>query len=177
MIDERLATRIADAADLDLVAELLLITSQYYWGPRDGAETASRNAANALLGGEADCRMLLGFQEETAVAYATFAIVYPAPNDRGSLFMKDLFVTDGARNQGTGEAMMRALAKLAVSRGCARFDWTAETDNPRALAFYDRLAAQRVTDKVYYRFAHDELARFAQGTDAEEANKGADEPC
>ncbi len=174
MTDSDLATRFAMPNDLDLVTELLLATGRHYWGPRDDLEPGARRSAEALLGGEADCRILLGFRDGIAVAYATVAILYPAPSDRGTLFMKDLFVTEAARSQGTGEAMLRVLAKLAHDRGCARFDWTAETDNPRALAFYDRLAAQRITEKVYYRFAHDALARFAQGSATPDANEGAD---
>jgi hypothetical protein len=41
---------------------------------------------------------------------------------------------------------MGFLARLAVERGCVRFDSTAETDNPEALAFYDRLGAGRVAE-------------------------------
>ncbi len=157
-----LTTRIAVRQDLDTVASLLLATNRHYWGVRDGAEAASRHAAEALLADDADCRMLLGFLHDMVVAYATFAILHPAPNEHGVLFMKDLFVLDGGRGRGVGEAMMRRIAGLAVERGCHRFDWTAETDNPRALAFYDRLAADRVTEKVYFRFAGARLADFAK---------------
>ncbi len=157
-----LTTRIADRRDLDSVSGLLLATDRHYWGVREGAEAASRQAAEALLADGAECRMLLGFLEGTVVAYATFAILHPAPNEHGVLFMKDLFVLDGGRGGGVGEAMMRRIAGLAVERGCHRFDWTAETDNPRALAFYDRLAANRVTEKVYFRLAGARLADFAK---------------
>ena len=155
-------TRLAEAADLDVVAGLLLATNRHYWGPRDGAEAATRRAAEDLVHGRAGCNMLLGWLDGTAVAYATFAVMHPAPSEHGTLFMKDLFVVEAARGKGLGEIMMRRLAALAVARGCVRFDWTAETDNPRALDFYDRLAAARVTDKVYFRFAGDDLARFAE---------------
>ena len=156
-----LTTRIAVRRDLDTVSGLLLATDRHYWGVREGAEAASRRAAEALLADNAECRMLLGFLDDVTVAYATFAILHPAPNEHGVLFMKDLFVLDGGRGRRVGEAMMRQIARLAVDRGCHRFDWTAETDNPGALAFYDRLAADRVTEKVYFRFAGARLANFA----------------
>ena len=81
----------------------------------------------------------------------------------GVLFLKDLYTGADARGAGVGETLMRYLARLAVERGCERFDWTAETNNPRAMAFYDRLGARRVTDKVYYRFDGDALTAFADG--------------
>jgi GNAT superfamily N-acetyltransferase len=43
--------------------------------------------------------------------------------------MKDLFTVAQVRGQGIGRMIMRFLARLAVARGCVRFDWTAETDN------------------------------------------------
>jgi GNAT superfamily N-acetyltransferase len=80
--------------------------------------------------------------------------------------MKDLFTHAAARGQGSGRALMGFLARLAVERGCVRFDWTAETDNPEALAFYGRLGARCVAEKVYYRFEGETLRQFAERTSA-----------
>lgn len=157
------ATRIAGSGDLEVVAGLLLATDRHYWGERDGAAAAARRAAAAILSGSSTCRMLLGIQDDRPVAYITFALLYPSPNQGGALFMKDLFVIDEARGGGVGERMMRGAAALAVEWGCCRFDWTAETGNPRALAFYDRLSAGRVDEKVYFRVSGSDLARLADG--------------
>ena len=62
---------------------------------------------------------------------------------------------------GSAKRLMRRVARIAVDLGCRRFDWTAETDNPRAIAFYDDLPASRVAEKVYYRLAGDRLLDFA----------------
>ncbi|KMW57175.1 YbjA protein [Candidatus Rhodobacter oscarellae] len=75
--------------------------------------------------------------------------------------MKDLFVSERARGTGLGNLFMRHLARHAVELGCHRFDWTAETDNPRAVAFYDDLKAERVAEKVYFRFSDANLRAFA----------------
>ena len=76
--------------------------------------------------------------------------------------MKDLFTVEEARGLGIGEAIMRYLARYALDRGCGRFDWTTEDGNARAMAFYERLGARRVTDKVYYRLDGDTLAKLAE---------------
>ncbi len=75
--------------------------------------------------------------------------------------MKDLFISKSARGTGLGNRFMRYLAQHAVELGCHRFDWTAETDNPRAVAFYDDLNASRVVEKVYFRFSDAGLREFA----------------
>ena len=59
--------------------------------------------------------------------------------------------------------MLAHLAALAVARGCVRLDWTAETDNPGALAFYDRIGAKRITEKVYFQLDGDALKQMAAG--------------
>ena len=157
-----LVTRFAVPADAALLAGLFLATWRHYWGDGVDRGEASHRAAAAVLGDPAGCRVLLAFQDGQAVAYGSFAILYPGPTGEGVLFMKDLFVLDGARGRGIGAAMMRRIAALAVERGCPRFDWTAETGNPRALAFYDDLKAPRVEEKVYYRLTGDRLAAFAR---------------
>lgn len=91
------------------------------------------------------------------------SILLPAPNENGTLFMKDLFVSETARGSGLGRQFMRFPAGYAVELGCHRFDWTAETDNPRAPAFYDDLKATRVAEKVYFRFSSADLRDFARG--------------
>ena len=161
----RLVARIADEDDFDVVATLFKATSQHYWGAQEGAEAAARRAAEALLQDGSDCRAMLGWLDGKPVAYATFAVLYPGPTEHGVLFMKDLFVLGDQRGKGLGEELMRRLAALAVELGCSRFDWTAETSNPRATAFYDLLSAERVEEKVYFRFSGDNLARFAESAE------------
>jgi GNAT superfamily N-acetyltransferase len=108
------------------------------------------------------CEIAIAELDGKPVGLATFAVLFPAPGPAGQLYMKDLFALAEARGRGVGQALMAFLAKLALERGCSRFDWTAETDNPEALAFYDRLGARRVEDKIYYRFEADALTALAQ---------------
>ncbi len=156
-------TRIAGEGDAEIVADLLLATDRHYWGEQDGAVDAARRGASAILGEASTCRMLLGFAGDAPVAYITFSVLYPAPNQDGAFFMKDLFVLENARGGGVGGKIMAAAAALAVEWGCCRFDWTAEKDNRRAVAFYDRLSARRVEEKIYFRLTGPDIARLAQG--------------
>ncbi|MEM6465256.1 MAG: hypothetical protein AAF679_01945 [Pseudomonadota bacterium] len=60
-----------------------------------------------------------------------------------------------------GTDMMSALAGKARALDCVRFDWTAETSNPRAIDLYQRLGAQVVEEKVYFRMTGEPLAELA----------------
>lgn len=153
--------RLAGASDLPSVARLFHAIDRHYWGDKAPSldRVTDHVARNVLQSGA--CEVLLAELSGRAVGLATFAVLYPAPDLGGQLFMKDLFVADEARSGGIGRALMRELARIALERGCIRFDWTAESDNPSAIHFYDALGAMRVTEKVYYRMTGSALRAMA----------------
>jgi GNAT superfamily N-acetyltransferase len=158
------AFRLATAADRAVLHELFHETEVHYEGHaapsrEDVAAHVDRNIVPALN----SCEILLAEVDGAVAAYATFGQLYPAPNLGGQIQVKDIFVRDGFRSRGVGGAIICWLAALAVERRCSRVDWTAETSNPRAVQFYDRLGVPRVLSKVYYRLEGDDLAAFARG--------------
>ncbi len=155
---------LAGPKDLALATDLFRRSTVYWWGERADADRIARETAEAILDGSSGCRMLIARWEDRPSGFATFALLHPGTTGAGTLFLKDLLVVEEARGSGLGARIMQSLAQIAQEAGCARFDWTAETDNPGALAFYDRLGARRVTEKVYFRLAGDEIGRLADGT-------------
>lgn len=156
--------RLATAADAAAVAELFWLCDRHYWG--DAAPSRADQAAlvrERVLAEPGGSEILLAERDGTALGFASFALLYPAPQLGGQLFLKDLFVPEDGRGRGVGETLLRALAQIAVARGCRRLDWTTEDHNARALAFYDRLGARRVPEKVYFRFDGAALEDFAVG--------------
>lgn len=157
----KLEFRFAEPKDHGALAELMLEANRHYWGEMDGAAEMTSKAADALVSGRSGCQAVVADSAGVLKGFATVSVLHPAPNENGTLFMKDLFVSEAARGTGLGARFMRHLAKHALELGCHRFDWTAETDNPRAVAFYDDLNASRVDEKVYFRFSDTELQAFA----------------
>jgi GNAT superfamily N-acetyltransferase len=156
-------TRPASADDAALLGELFQALFAHYWGDAAPEPAAiARHVAQDIL--PSGCEIAIAEQDGRAVGIATFAVLYPGPGLGGQLTMKDLFVRKEARGAGAGHALLRYLAGVAIERGCLRLDWTAETDNEGALAFYDRLGARRVTEKVYYRLDGALLKQWAAGT-------------
>jgi GNAT superfamily N-acetyltransferase len=152
--------RLATKADHAILTHLFHAIEVHYWGAEAPTETAvAAHVARDIL--PSGCEMAIAERDGAAIGLMTFAVLYPAPALGGQLLMKDLFVTEAARGQGVGRIMLEYLARLAVARGCVRLDWTAETDNPRALAFYDGLGATRVAEKVYFRVEGDALKQWA----------------
>jgi GNAT superfamily N-acetyltransferase len=154
------SVRLAKETDASALARLFHAIDVHYWAAAAPTlEVQAKHVRERIL--LSRCEIALAEIDGRAVGLTAFAVLYPSPVLGGQLFMKDLFTLAEARGQGVGRAIMAFLARLAVERGCTRFDWTAETDNPEALAFYDKLGAKRVTEKVYFRFdgtALDQLA-------------------
>jgi GNAT superfamily N-acetyltransferase len=115
------------------------------FGPRPSAE-----ALVAVLDGET-----VGF----ALFHGTFSTWECAPG----LWLEDLYVPPRHRRAGAGGALLGALARLAVERGCARLEWHALDWNELALRFYVRLGAERLSPWELHRLSGDALQRVADG--------------
>lgn len=158
-------TELADERDLEAIADLLYEMKVHYWGP----EAHSRAEIDAYVKEnffQPHCGVDVALARENgkAVGLATFSILYPGPDGGGQLYLKDLFTTRSSRGKGVGLALMRYLARYAIDHQCNRLDWTAETDNPDAIAFYERIGASKVEEKVYFRFTGEDLDAFAKKT-------------
>ncbi|WP_065202965.1 GNAT family N-acetyltransferase [Chromobacterium subtsugae] len=158
-----ITTRLATPADCDVLAELFYLIDRHYFGAdRANLDASARYVAANLFQPHCGVQTMLAQRDGQTLGLATFSLLYPAPEYSGQLFMKDLFTRKEARGSGAGQALLRALASLALERGCQRLDWTAERGNQAALAFYDRIGAGVVEDKVYYRISGAALAAFAR---------------
>jgi len=155
--------RSATAADLEALADLFHAMFVHYWDPGSPSRAElARHIERDVL--PSACEIVIAERDGQAVGLATFAVLYPGPGLGGQLMLKDLFVIATARGSGVGKDLLTHLAKTAIARGCLRLDWTAEASNPEALAYYDRLGATRVTEKVYYRLDGDLLKTMASAS-------------
>jgi GNAT superfamily N-acetyltransferase len=148
--------------------------SRHYFG--DGTsprEVLRTHVVTAILGPDSGVRVVMALDDGKVAGLATVSLLYPAPQDRAQLFMKDLYVCRAWRGQGVGEEIMRFLAEYAVSKNCIRFDWTTERNNQGAMSFYERLGASRVEEKVYYRMSPEAIVALAQGRNSRSAASDA----
>ncbi len=154
--------RHATAADRDALAELFHDMDRHYWGDdAPSPEDWGRFLDAVVLPAAKTCEIVIAEDDGRLVGVATFAIVYPAVDLSGQMFMKELYTTAATRSQGVGRRIMAFLARLAHERGCSRIDWVTERSTPRAMAFYDRLGAERLDERVYYRLTGNALSALA----------------
>ncbi|WP_284310762.1 GNAT family N-acetyltransferase [Labrys miyagiensis] len=139
---------------------LLLQEMQRHYGVPVPAADAIRASLNALPAGAG----ILLAETDAIMGFVAFSSLYPGPGLKPGLFMKELFVSERARGQGVGKALLRALARLALERGFARIDWTADRRNERLQRFYAELGAQAQEDRVFFRLSADALVEVAGAT-------------
>ena len=162
MSGDDIVCRPATPADAAALAELFHLCDRHYWGDKAAPiEELAVHLRDNVLSEAADAKVLLAEAGGKPVGFACFALLYPAPDCGGQLYMKELFVRAEARGGGVGVTLMRAVAQQGIARGAVRLDWTAETTNPRALDFYERIGARRIEEKVYFRFDGQALRDFA----------------
>lgn len=128
---------------------------RHLFGPRPYAE-----ALVAEAGGEA-----VGF----ALFFHTFSTFRGAPG----LYLEDLFVRPDHRGEGIGKALLASLARIAVDRGCARFEWAVLDWNEPSIAFYRALGARPMDEWTTYRVDDEALARLASLAPADDEGMGA----
>lgn len=106
-----------------------------------------------------------GDAESGLLGMAVFHLVPFTAEAVPVLFLKELFVAPGARGRRVGEALMRAVAREAVGRGCGRVRWQVADWNEDGQRFYARLGAE--PDPVWVNYALSvEAVRALAGSEA-----------
>jgi GNAT superfamily N-acetyltransferase len=85
------------------------------------------------------------------VGYALYFFTYSSFLAKPTLYLEDLFVLQEHRKHGIGFALFRRCVEEARARGCGRMEWAVLTWNSKALEFYERLGARRMSDWYVYR--------------------------
>jgi GNAT superfamily N-acetyltransferase len=95
------------------------------------------------------------------VGFALYFFTYSTFLARPTLYLEDLFVLPAERGRGAGLALLRALARLAMRRGCGRMEWTVLDWNRPAIRFYRALGARLRRDWILTRLSGEPLRQLA----------------
>ena len=96
------------------------------------------------------------------IGFAFYFFSYSTWIGRRCLYLEDLFVRPAHRGKGAGVALMKALAKEAVAKGCRRLVWQVLDWNTPAIEFYERLGAGLCREWLSVRLEGEALAALAR---------------
>jgi GNAT superfamily N-acetyltransferase len=152
--------RPATPADVPTIIQLIRALSDYE-KLSDQVVIHETQLHEHLFGARPYAEVLLAEEEGRVVGYALFFHTYSTFLGRPSLYLEDLFILPEHRGRGHGKGMLARLAKLAVERGCGRFEWMVLDWNTPAIQFYESLGAALAPEWKLCRMTGDALRRFA----------------
>jgi GNAT superfamily N-acetyltransferase len=116
----------------------------------------------SVFGPKPYAEVLMARLGQESIGFALFFHNYSTFRAQPGIYLEDLYVRPAFRGEGIGEAMRKSLAKLAVERGCGRFEWSVLDWNQRAVEFYKALGAEPLNEWTMFRVSGDNLIRLAQ---------------
>jgi GNAT superfamily N-acetyltransferase len=153
--------RAAEPADVDLIFSLIVELAGYERAAERVLGTPEL-LAQALFGDASPAaEALIAELDGEAVGFALFHGSFSTWECRPGIWLEDLYVQPQHRRAGAGQALLAAVASVAVKRGCARLQWAALDWNALALDFYEKLGAARLDEWVLHRLSGEALERVA----------------
>ena len=155
--------RSATPADVPTIAKLIRGLAEYERLAHAVALKETDLHAH-LFGRRQYAEVLLAEDAGAVVGFALFFHNYSTFRAKPGIYLEDLFVIPEARGKGHGKALLVALAKLAVERGCARVEWSVLNWNEPSIQFYKALGAKPMDEWTVYRLTDEALTKLAAGT-------------
>ncbi len=106
--------------------------------------------------------VLLAMEGDTPVGFALYFYNFSTFLGRAGIYLEDLFVKEEYRGKGYGKALLKELARIAVSQGCGRLEWCCLDWNQPSIDFYLSLGAISMDDWTQYRVTGDTLKKLAE---------------
>ncbi|HEX4523588.1 MAG TPA: GNAT family N-acetyltransferase [Casimicrobiaceae bacterium] len=154
--------RIAAARPSDVPAVLAMIRGLAEYERLGHLCVASEGQlSHALFGPDSTVEVVVAWEGNETAGFALFFPNFSTFLGRPGLYLEDLFVRPQYRGRGYGRALLIHLARLAVERGCGRFEWAVLDWNEQAIGFYRGLGATVLPDWRITRVTGDALVALA----------------
>ncbi len=98
--------------------------------------------AAALFGPRPEAEVLIACADGAPVGFALFFANFSTFQARPGLYLEDLFIRPDFRGLGLGKRLLIEVARLAVARGCGRYEWSVLDWNAPSIRFYESLGAE-----------------------------------
>ncbi|MDP3269675.1 MAG: GNAT family N-acetyltransferase [Legionella sp.] len=155
-----LKIRFATENDIPLILQFIRELAEYEQLLGEVVATEA-NLKETLFSAKAHAEVILGYIEQKPVSFALFFHNYSTFLAKPGLYLEDLYVSPDARGPGVGKIRLANLAKLAIDRGCGRFEWWVLDWNESAIKFYKQLGARPMDEWTVQRVSGQALNDLA----------------
>jgi GNAT superfamily N-acetyltransferase len=143
---------LAKKDDVAAMANLFQEMDRFYDEPNPEPLDSKVAKINILIFGSSPAaHVLLAWDDSRLTGMAAYSYLWPAAGVTQSLYLKELYVSQGYRRQGVGKLLMRRLIEVAVEHRCSRIEWTTDESNLGAQNFYQELGIDKNPSKIFYR--------------------------
>ena len=155
-----IAFRPGTVDDVPLVLAFIRALAEYERLPHEVVATED-GLRETLFGPRPYAEVVFATLDGVEAGFALFFHNYSTFLGRPGLYLEDLFVLPEHRGRGVGKDLLGHLARIAVERGCGRFEWWVLDWNAPSIEFYRRQGAVAMDEWTVMRVAGDALARLA----------------
>jgi GNAT superfamily N-acetyltransferase len=114
------------------------------------------------FGPERKFRCVIAEWDGAPVGFALFFNNFSTWNGKPGLYLEDLYVRPSERGKGIGKALLKHLARIAVSEGNPRYVWQVLDWNENAIRFYEGLGARPLKEWITMRVEGEALRTLAE---------------
>jgi|SRR5215467_259168 len=154
------STRFGNPKDVELIVDLIKEVA-IYEKLGDFCVTTPQSIKEAFFSTRPVAEVLIGELNGNAAGLAIFFNNYSTFLGKNGLHLEDLFVRPYARGSGVGTALVKAVAKIAAERDCARIEWFVLDWNAPAIGFFRSLGATAMDEFRVFRMNQDAIAALA----------------
>jgi GNAT superfamily N-acetyltransferase len=155
-----LLIRPAEAPDVPVILRLIRALAEYEREP-DAVTATEADLLRDGFGDQKRFHVVLAEWDGAAVGFAFYFFNYSTWQGRPGLYLEDLFVDPAFRGWGIGKALLVHLARIAVEKGCGRYQWQVLDWNEPSIRFYQSMGGQILREWLTVRVKGEDLERLA----------------
>lgn len=157
-----LSFRFAVPDDTPLILRFIRLLAEYE--KMADLVTATEEELRRQLFEEKKAEVIFAVLDGKEIGFALFFHNFSTFLGRSGLYLEDLYILEEYRGKGYGKALFRELARVAVERGCGRFEWWCLDWNLPSIEFYRSMGARPMDEWTVYRIDGDTLRALGART-------------
>ncbi|MCX4575854.1 GNAT family N-acetyltransferase [Streptomyces sp. NBC_01571] len=142
--------RTATPADVPVIHAMVRELAEYEKVPDEARATPSQ-LREALFGEHPAAFAHLAEEAGEVVGFALWFLNFSTWRGVHGIYLEDLYVRPQARGGGHGKALLTELARICVTRGYERLEWSVLEWNRPSIEFYEALGARPQDEWTVYR--------------------------
>ncbi|MDE2446820.1 MAG: GNAT family N-acetyltransferase [Alphaproteobacteria bacterium] len=136
--------------------------AETHWGGKDAVKATAQDFEDALFCANPIVGAQMAFCEGVFAGSAFWHRSFSTNYGKEIMYLEDIAVMPDFRRKGVGEALLKSVAQVAVSRGYPKVFWLMMQWNSNARKLYERVGAEVEDGNCYCSLTGQALADLAE---------------